>query len=75
MRKLLKHKIVSDYVFARFGQIFCFSAACLIPVIVFRKFAKMEMTEANLLIGVLATMCLALLMTIIGILLEPPKKS
>jgi hypothetical protein len=44
-------------------------------VLVCRKFATIELSEAELLIGVLATMSMALLCTVFGVLLEPKAKA
>ena len=73
IRKLLTYKVASDSAVHRLGQMLCFTGACLIPVLAFRKFATLEITEAELLIGVIATMSLALLLTLLGLSLEPRK--
>ncbi len=75
IRKVLKCQLASDAAVARFGQVFCFGGACAIPVLVFRKFAELDMSEAQLLTGVLATMSLALLCTVLGLHLEPRAKT
>ena len=61
--------IASDSLVARLGQAVCFGGACLIPVLVFRRFAEIDLSEAQLLIGVLATMSMALLLALIGTVL------
>jgi hypothetical protein len=68
--QLLRRKVASDAAVARFGQVICFGGACTIPVLAFRKFAELEMSEAQLLTGVLATMSVALLCTVAGLCLE-----
>lgn len=73
--QFLKRSVVSDGAVARFGQVICFGAACIIPILVFRRFAELEMSEAQLLIGVLATMSMALLCTILGLHLERQTKA
>lgn len=75
MKPWLMWRVASDNVVARLGQAVCFGAACLVPVLVFRKFAELEMSEPQLLIGVLMTMSMALLCTVLGILLEPKTKA
>lgn len=75
IRKLLKCRVASDATLARFGQLLCFGGACAIPVLGFRKFAELDMSEAQLLIGVLATMSLALLCTVVGLYLERQTKA
>jgi len=75
IKQLLTRKVASDTAVARFGQILCFGAACLVPVLAIRKFAELELSEAQLLIGVLATMSLALLCTALGVLLESETKA
>ncbi|HOC00386.1 MAG TPA: hypothetical protein PKM43_16775 [Verrucomicrobiota bacterium] len=56
---------------ARFGRLACFASACLIPMFVFRRFAELELTEPELLIGVVATIASAVSCTVPGLLLEP----
>jgi hypothetical protein len=73
IKKLLTYKVASDSSVHRFGQVLCFTAACLIPVLTFRRFAALEITEGELLIGVISTMAVALILTMIGISLEPRK--
>jgi hypothetical protein len=75
IKQLLTRRIASDTAVARLGQAVCFGGACLIPVLVCRKFATLELSEADLLIGVLATMSMALLCTVLGVLLEPNAKA
>ena len=74
IKQLLTRKVASDAAVARFGQAVCFGAACLVPVLALRRFAELEMTEPQLLVGVLATMSVALLCTALGVLLEPKTK-
>ncbi len=71
IKQLLVSKVASDKAVARFGQLICFGGACLVPVLVFRKFADLELSEAQLLIGVLATMSMALMFAVLGMLLAP----
>jgi len=75
IKQLLTRRIASDTAATRFGQAACFGGACLIPVLVCRKFATIELSEAELLIGMLATMSMALLCTVLGVLLEPKTKA
>jgi uncharacterized membrane protein len=72
--QLLKRRVGSDGAVARFGQVICFGAACIIPILAFRRFAELDMSEVQLLIGVLATMSLALLCAVAGLHLERQKK-
>ena len=65
IRQVLMRRIASDSLVARFGQAVSFGGACLIPVLVFRRFAEIELSEAQLLIGVLATMSMALILALI----------
>ena len=69
IERLLKRKVASDTAVARLGQVVCFVAACLIPVLVCRKFAELELSEAQLVIGVLNTMTMALVCAGLGVLL------
>jgi len=75
IKQVLTRRITSDTAVARLGQAVCFGGACLIPVLVCRKFATLELSEADLLIGVLATMSMALLCAVLGVLLEPRTKA
>ncbi len=73
--RIFTRRIASDAAIARLGQAVCFGSACLIPVIVLRRFAALELTEAELLMGVLATMSMALLCAVLGMLLQPAIKA
>lgn len=75
IKQLLARRVASNSMVARFGQLVFFGGACLIPVLVFRKFAELELSEAQLLIGVLVTMSMALLCTALGVLLESKTKA
>lgn len=75
IRQFLSRRVASEAAAARFGQLACFAAACLIPVLAFRKFPELELSEAQLLIGVVATMSLALSCTVLGVLLESKTKA
>jgi len=74
IKQVLTRKVASDAVVARLGQMVCFGGACLIPVLAVRKFAELELSEAQLLVAVLATMSVALTCTALGVLLEPRTK-
>jgi hypothetical protein len=71
---LLKRQVVSERSLARVGQGVAFVGAGLIPVLVFRRFAEVEMFEGQLLIGVVATMSLAILCAMLGMLLDSRTK-
>ena len=73
--QLFSRRVASDTLVARLGQAVCFASACLVPVLVIRKLAALELTESELLLGVLATMSFALLCTAVGLLLEPKTKA
>ena len=73
--KLLKRSVVSDATIARLGQVVCFGCACGIPALAFWKFTRINMSEAELLIGVLATMSMALQCTLLGLQLETRAKA
>jgi UPF0716 family protein affecting phage T7 exclusion len=70
MTQFLRRRIPTAAAAARLEQAACFITACLIPVLTFRKFAEIEMTDAELTIGVLATMTLAVLCAVLGLLLR-----
>jgi len=75
MTQLLNRRVASDAAVARFGQMACFAAACLIPVLAFRRFSELELSEYQLLVGVVATVSLALLCTVLGLFLESNKRA
>ncbi len=75
IQQLLRRSIASDTLVARIGQGICYGAAGLIPVLVFRRFAEIDFTEAELLIGVLATMTMALVCAALGELLDAKAKA
>jgi hypothetical protein len=75
IKQLLVSKVASDKAVARFGQIVCFGGAGLVPVLVFRKFADFELSEGQLFIGVLVTMSMALILTLLGLFLERKTKA
>ena len=75
IQQLLTRRVASDNVVAGLGQVVCFGGACLIPVLMFRRFAELEMSEVQLLIGVLATLSMALLFTALGVLIGPKDKA
>ncbi len=75
IKQLLTRRVVSDTVVTRLAQVVCFGGACVIPVLVFRKFSALELSEAQLLIGVLTTMTLAVGLTVPGVLLEPKSRA
>ena len=68
--QLLKRRVASDTGMIRVVQAACYIAAALIPVLAFRKFADWELAEAHLLVGVIATMSMAVFYTALGVLLE-----
>ena len=73
--QLLKHRVMTDRAVARIGQVACIGCACGIPVLAFWKFARINMSEAELLIGVLVTMSMALQCTLLGLHLENRTKA
>ncbi len=75
IKQLLTRRVVSDAAVARVGQVVCFGAACLIPVLALRRLAELEVSEATLLIGVITTMSMALLCAVVGFLLESKSKA
>jgi len=75
IRNFLCLRVASGAAAARFGQAACFACACLIPVLVFHRFTEIELSEAQLLIGVVATMSLALHCAVLGELLKPKTKA
>ena len=69
IRRFLSRRVASDIAVAWFGQFVSFACACLIPVLAFRRFSELELSEAQLLIGVVATMSLAISCVVAGELL------
>lgn len=70
MTQLLHRRVASDTRVIRFAQAACFAAAGLIPLLAFRKFAELEISEVQLFWGMMATMAIALFYTALGVLLE-----
>lgn len=68
--RLFKSHVVSERAVARLGQGIACAGACLIPVLAFRRFAEIEVSEAQLLIGVATTMSLAVSCAMLALLLE-----
>jgi len=66
----LTRPVVSDAAVARVVQAGCFGAAGLIPWLAFRKFAELELSASDLMVGVLATLAVAVFFTGLGLLLE-----
>jgi hypothetical protein len=73
--QLLTRRVASDTEVIRFGQAACFVAAGLIPLLAFHKFAELGLSEAQLLVGVIATIPMALFYTALGVLLESKTKA
>jgi hypothetical protein len=44
-------------------------------VLAFRRFSELELSEFQLLVGVVAIVSLAFLCTVLGLLLEPKKRA
>ncbi len=75
IQHFLRRRIASDALVARVGQVTAYGAACLVPVLAFHRFAEIDLTEAELLIAVLATMSMALLCAMMGQLLAAEAKA
>lgn len=75
MTQMLMRRVVSDSWVIRSCQAACFTAAGLIPVLAFDKFAELEISETYLMVGVIATIAMALFYTTLGVLLEPRAKA
>jgi len=73
--QLLKFRIVSDCAFYRFLQAMLFIMAGVVPAIVIRKLAAMDITEAGLMIGILVAMSFALLCGLLGLAFESKAKA
>jgi|GEM_PF-2744874 len=63
-------RVASGQAVLRTLEAACFAAATLIPVLSFHKFAELELSESQLLVGVLATLMTALFYTALGVLIE-----
>ena len=72
---MLTRRVSSAKADARVGMAVCFVSACLIPVLSIRRLAALDLTETELILGVLASMSLALLCTVAGLLLESKTKA
>ena len=69
LKRILQYRLVSDSVTANLGQYVCFAAAPALFVMAIRGITRMATTQAEILIGVLASSAVALLLVIMGLLL------
>jgi uncharacterized membrane protein YiaA len=63
------HKISSDAFDKRLGQIVCFVAGALMLVVSMWKLTRLDLSEAQFFFGVLLSLCVPLLLVIVGLVL------
>jgi hypothetical protein len=68
--QFLKRRVASETGVIRFVQASCHVAAALIPVLAFPNFADWELAEAHLLVGVMATLSMAVFYAALSVMLE-----
>jgi hypothetical protein len=69
LQRILRFRIVSDASAAVWGQYLCFAAAPALLIVAIRGITRMATTQAELLIGILASAAVAMLMVNMGLLL------
>ncbi len=69
IRQWLGHRVSGEVFDARLGQVLCFVAGVLILALSLWKLARLELTEAQLFLGVLLSLVVPLLFIVIGLLL------
>lgn len=70
--RLFGHQISSETFDAKFGQAVCFIAAGVFCLVSFWKLTRLELNEAQFFLGVLLSLCVPLLLFILGLLLPLP---
>jgi hypothetical protein len=68
LSRILRTRITSDTFDARLPLGICTCAGVLLLVLSFRNFAEADLDESQLLLGVLASVCLSLLFIVAGLL-------
>ena len=63
------HPISSDAFDTRLGQVVCFVAGVLMLVVSMWKLTQLDLSEAQLFFGVLLSLCVPLLLIIVGLVL------
>jgi hypothetical protein len=63
-------KVATRKKVARVAQALCVGGASLIPIIVIRKFATLDLTQDQLWFGAVATVTVSLLFAVIAMLFE-----
>lgn len=71
MNTILTRKVGSDLRLSRVAQFATLAAGCLVFVIGFRRLAELELTQAQLLLGVAVILSLFLQFGILFVVLDP----
>ena len=66
---VLNYKISTDVFDRTWGQVACFAAGVLVLALSFWKLTRLELTEAQLFLGVLLSLAVPLLCILIGLVL------
>ena len=69
--RLLGHTISSDAFDLKLGQGVCFLASTLILLVSLWELARLDLTEAQLFFGLLLSLCVPLLLLVVGLVLPP----
>ena len=69
INKLFNHKITNHLFDRRLGQIACFIAAALVLTLSIWKLTRLDLSEVQLFVGVLLSLCVPLLCAVVGLLL------
>lgn len=75
LNRYLNLRIASDQTVMRCAQGACFIAAALIPILAVRKLSELEVSHAELFIGILATFVLAVFYALLGVWITPRQLS
>ncbi|HUT32365.1 MAG TPA: hypothetical protein VNE39_02705 [Planctomycetota bacterium] len=67
--RLAKARVTTDFFDARLGQLVCFVAAVALFVIAVLKLCRLQLTEGQLVIGLLAAIACSLLLVVLGFLI------
>lgn len=69
LSRILGWRIGTDASDVRLGQALCFAAAPTVLVLAFRKLSELPISESEAVIGMLASMAVALLLVVLGLIL------
>jgi uncharacterized membrane protein YiaA len=67
--RFLGHKITSDALDVRLGQAVCFVGGVVMLAVSMWKLTRLDLSEAQFFFGVLLSLCVPLLLVIVGLVL------